>query len=68
MMLDSGHLNDFLITILYFSFAPPRGLIEDGCQAQWFVDGQATFEAIASSIKDAKSEIFICGWWLCPEL
>ncbi|KAK8595265.1 hypothetical protein V6N13_123145 [Hibiscus sabdariffa] len=24
--------------------------------------------AIASSIEDAKSEIFICGWWLCPEL
>ncbi|KAK7274162.1 hypothetical protein RIF29_15239 [Crotalaria pallida] len=43
------HLNDFLITIIYYSFAPPRGLIEDGCQAQWFVDGQAAFEAIASS-------------------
>ncbi|XP_061349147.1 phospholipase D zeta 1-like [Gastrolobium bilobum] len=52
----------------YGSFAPPRGLIEDGCQAQWFIDGRAAFEAIASSIKDAKSEIFICGWWVCPEL
>ncbi|XP_054786442.1 phospholipase D zeta 1 isoform X1 [Prosopis cineraria] len=52
----------------YGSFAPPRGLIEDGSQAQWFVDGRAAFEAIASSIEDAKSEIFICGWWLCPEL
>lgn len=50
------------------SFAPPRGLTEDGSQAQWFVDGRAAFEAIASSIEDAKSEIFICGWWLCPEL
>ncbi|OIW17691.1 hypothetical protein TanjilG_29041 [Lupinus angustifolius] len=40
----------------YDSFAPPRGLIEDGSQAQWFVDGQAAFEAIASSIKNAKSE------------
>ncbi|KAI9080056.1 hypothetical protein K1719_037989 [Acacia pycnantha] len=50
------------------SFAPPRGLIEDGSQAQWFVDGRAAFEAIASSIEDAKSEIFICGWWVCPEL
>ncbi|KAL5786767.1 hypothetical protein ACOSQ2_009159 [Xanthoceras sorbifolium] len=50
------------------SFAPPRGLIEDGSQAQWFIDGQAAFEAIASSIEDAKSEIFITGWWLCPEL
>ncbi|XP_050372117.1 phospholipase D zeta 1 isoform X2 [Argentina anserina] len=50
------------------SFAPPRGLTEDGSQAQWFVDGRAAFEAIASAIEDAKSEIFICGWWLCPEL
>ncbi|XP_015900013.1 phospholipase D zeta 1 isoform X1 [Ziziphus jujuba] len=50
------------------SFAPPRGLSDDGSQAQWFVDGRAAFEAIASSIEDAKSEIFICGWWVCPEL
>ncbi|KAK9004681.1 hypothetical protein V6N11_042141 [Hibiscus sabdariffa] len=50
------------------SFAPPRGLTEDGSQAQWFIDGMAAFDAIASSIEDAKSEIFICGWWLCPEL
>ncbi|PQQ21450.1 phospholipase D zeta 1 [Prunus yedoensis var. nudiflora] len=50
------------------SFAPPRGLTEDGSQAQWFIDGQAAFEAIASAIEDAKSEIFICGWWVCPEL
>ncbi|KAE8660164.1 Phospholipase D p1 [Hibiscus syriacus] len=50
------------------SFAPPRGLTEDGSQAQWFVDGRAAFDAIASSIENAKSEIFICGWWLCPEL
>ncbi|BBH06514.1 phospholipase D P1 [Prunus dulcis] len=50
------------------SFAPPRGLTDDGSQAQWFVDGQAAFEAIASSVEAAKSEIFITGWWLCPEL
>ncbi|TYH82600.1 hypothetical protein ES332_D02G072900v1 [Gossypium tomentosum] len=50
------------------SFAPPRGLTEDGSEAQWFVDGGAAFNAIASAIEDAKSEIFMCGWWLCPEL
>ncbi|QCE07301.1 phospholipase D [Vigna unguiculata] len=50
------------------SFAPIRGLTEDGSQAQWFVDGHAAFEAIATSIQEAKSEIFITGWWLCPEL
>ncbi|XP_058083972.1 phospholipase D zeta 1-like isoform X2 [Magnolia sinica] len=52
----------------YGSFAPPRGLTEDGSQAQWFVDGKAAFEAIAASIEEAKSEIYITDWWLCPEL
>nr|CAB3461725.1 unnamed protein product [Digitaria exilis] len=41
------------------SFAPPRGLLEDGSMVQWFIDGQAAFEAIASSIEEAKSEIYI---------
>ncbi|KAL8162836.1 hypothetical protein V2J09_014325 [Rumex salicifolius] len=50
------------------SYAPPRGFIDDSSRAQWFVDGEAAFEAIASAIENAKSEIFICGWWVCPEL
>ncbi|KAJ1699336.1 hypothetical protein LUZ63_007848 [Rhynchospora breviuscula] len=50
------------------SFAPPRGLTDDGTEAQWFVDGEAAFAAIASSIEEAKSEIFITDWWMCPEL
>ncbi|KAJ3676119.1 hypothetical protein LUZ60_003531 [Juncus effusus] len=50
------------------SFAPPRGITEDGSHVQWFVDGEAGFGAIASSIEQAKSEIFITDWWLCPEL
>ncbi|TYJ96493.1 phospholipase D zeta 2-like [Cucumis melo var. makuwa] len=50
------------------SFAPQRGLSDDESQAQWFIDGRAAFEAIACSIEAAKSEIFITGWWLCPEL
>nr|CAB3465500.1 unnamed protein product [Digitaria exilis] len=41
------------------SFAPPRGLLEDGSMVQWFIDGQAAFEAIASSIEEAKSEIYV---------
>ncbi|KAL2231263.1 UNVERIFIED_CONTAM: Phospholipase D zeta 1, partial [Sesamum indicum] len=50
------------------SFAPIRGLVEDGSLAQWFIDGKAAFEAIALSIESAKSEIYMTGWWLCPEL
>ncbi|KAF9606893.1 hypothetical protein IFM89_029492, partial [Coptis chinensis] len=30
--------------------------------------GFRSFGAIASSIEEAKSEIFIIDWWLCPEL
>ncbi|KAH6558875.1 hypothetical protein KP509_1Z041100, partial [Ceratopteris richardii] len=50
------------------SFAPPRGISDDGSEAQWFIDGKAAFNAISSAIDNAKSEIFIAGWWLCPEL
>ncbi|PIN10122.1 Phospholipase D1 [Handroanthus impetiginosus] len=50
------------------SYAPTRGLVEDGSLAQWFIDGKAAFEAIALSIESAKSEIYMTGWWLCPEL
>lgn len=39
------------------SFAPPRGLTDDGSQAQWFVDGGAAFSAIAAAIENAKSEV-----------
>jgi phospholipase D1/2 len=39
------------------SFAPPRGLTEDGSTVQWFIDGQSAFDAIASSIEQAKSEV-----------
>ncbi|KAL9265953.1 Phospholipase D zeta 1-like protein [Drosera capensis] len=52
----------------YGSFAAPRGSTEDGSEAQWFIDGQAAFDAIASALEKAKSEILITGWWLCPEL
>ncbi|KAK1581609.1 hypothetical protein Q3G72_007391 [Acer saccharum] len=63
-----GYLNHFLGNIdivnsrechphRFGSFAPPWGLIEDGSQAQWFIDGQAAFKAITSSIEDAKSEL-----------
>ncbi|KAH9616705.1 hypothetical protein KSS87_014109 [Heliosperma pusillum] len=49
------------------SFAPIRKS-DDGSEAQWFVDGEAGFEAIATAIENAKSEVYITGWWLCPEL
>lgn len=41
------------------SYVPPRGLTEDGSQAQWFVDGESAFEAIALAIEEAKSEVCV---------
>jgi PIN domain nuclease of toxin-antitoxin system len=32
-------------------------LTEDGSTVQWFIDGQSAFDAIASSIEQAKSEV-----------
>ncbi|KAG9129798.1 hypothetical protein Leryth_016007 [Lithospermum erythrorhizon] len=50
------------------SFAPQRGLADDTSKAQWFVDGKVAFDSIALAIESAKSEIYMTGWWLCPEL
>ncbi|ONK63092.1 uncharacterized protein A4U43_C07F11340 [Asparagus officinalis] len=59
---------DWCMPHCFGSFDPSRGLTEYDSQVQWFVDGQAAFASIASSIEVAKSEIFITVWWLCPEL
>ncbi|XP_024392691.1 phospholipase D zeta 1 [Physcomitrium patens] len=50
------------------SYAPQRGMTADGSVAQWFIDGRAAFDAIMMAIESAQSEIFLTGWWLCPEL
>lgn len=46
------------------SFAPTRGLVDDGSLAQWFIDGKAAFESIASSIERARSEVSRHITWL----
>ncbi|GFP79138.1 phospholipase d p1 [Phtheirospermum japonicum] len=66
--VGSKHSESWCHPHRFDSFAPTRGLVEDGSLAQWFIDGKAAFEAIASSIESAKSEIYMTGWWLCPEL
>lgn len=59
MMLVLGLRKVGAIPIV-LALAPPRGLNDDGSQAQWFIDGQAAFEAIAASIENAKSEVCVC--------
>ncbi|KAI3448533.1 hypothetical protein Pfo_005198 [Paulownia fortunei] len=66
--VGSKHSESWCHPHRFNSFAPTRGLVEDGSLAQWFIDGKAAFEAIALSIESAKSEIYMTGWWLCPEL
>lgn len=34
----------------------------------WHVDGEDTYEAMFKAIKNAKYEILIAGWWVCPDL
>lgn len=50
----------------YGSFAPPRGLTDDGSHVQWFIDGEASFDAIATSIEEAKSEVCISNLQSMP--
>ncbi|KAI8987612.1 hypothetical protein BDF20DRAFT_832525 [Mycotypha africana] len=46
------------------SFAPVR----HNSKIRWFIDGEDHFNAIGEAILSAKSEIYICDWWLSPEL
>lgn len=34
----------------------------------WHVDGEDTYEAMYKAISNAKYEILIAGWWVCPDL
>ena len=38
------------------------------CPCRYYVDGHDTFEAIASAIESAQTEIFITGWYISPEI
>lgn len=55
--VGSKHSESWCHPHRFNSFAPTRGLVEDGSLAQWFIDGKAAFEAIALSIEGAKSEV-----------
>ncbi|OQS05663.1 phospholipase D, Pi-PXTM-PLD [Thraustotheca clavata] len=48
----------------YLSFAPQRaqGFLK------WHVDGENAYLAMMQAIQNAKSQILIAGWWVCPDL
>lgn len=46
------------------SFAPER----DGNKIKWYIDGRDYFHAVSVALERAKETIYICDWWLSPEL
>ncbi|KAG0272369.1 hypothetical protein BGZ95_011895 [Linnemannia exigua] len=46
------------------SFAPQRS----DAKVRYYVDGKDYFHAVSDAILAAKTEIYICDWWLSPEL
>ncbi|KAG0262982.1 hypothetical protein BG011_009480 [Mortierella polycephala] len=46
------------------SFAPQR----ESARVRYYVDGKDYFHAVSDAILAAKTEIYICDWWLSPEL
>ncbi|CCI47829.1 unnamed protein product [Albugo candida] len=50
------------------SFALPRHPHRVPSYVQWYVDGQDTYRAIYEGLLSAKREIFIQGWWICPDI
>jgi len=48
----------------YRSYAPPRASI----RVQYFIDGENYYAALAKALPQAKTCIYITGWWFTPEL
>ncbi|CAO3590887.1 unnamed protein product [Absidia cylindrospora] len=46
------------------SFAP----IRYDSKVKWFVDAEDHYNAVAEAILSARTDIYICDWWLSPEL
>ncbi|GLD94968.1 hypothetical protein PINS_up003593 [Pythium insidiosum] len=50
------------------SFAIPRQPQQFASYAKWFVDGKDAYQSIYDSLRSARKEIFIAGWWICPTI
>ena len=55
---------DFYIDNPLKSFAPNR--MDQKCR--WYINACGYMEAVMNGLNNAKEEIFITDWWLCPEL
>ncbi|KAG0289653.1 Phospholipase D1, partial [Dissophora globulifera] len=54
----------WVISHRFGSFAPER----EEAKVRYYVDGKDYFHAVSDGILAAKTEIYICDWWLSPEL
>uniref|UniRef100_A0AAX7SDM5 Phospholipase n=1 Tax=Astatotilapia calliptera TaxID=8154 RepID=A0AAX7SDM5_ASTCA len=41
--------------------------VEVNIPAKWYVNGKTYMEDVANALEEAKEEIFITDWWLCPD-
>ena len=48
----------------YESFAPQRS----NQMCKWYVNASSYMEHVMWALNEAKEEIYIADWWLCPEL
>lgn len=55
---------DFIAENAYQSFAPER----TSQYCRWYVNAAGYMEDIMNGLNNAKEEIFITDWWLCPEI
>lgn len=46
------------------SYAP----IRSNQKCKWFVNGKMYMEQVMCALNNAKEEIYMCDWWLCPEI
>ena len=48
----------------YRSFAPAR----DNCYVRMLIDGEAYMQQLLEHLSSARTEVYISGWWLVPDL
>lgn len=55
---------DYIVRNDYDSYAPER----QNQYCRWYVNAAGYMEDVMHAINNAKEEIFITDWWMCPEI
>lgn len=51
-------IHSYLLYLLYILYS----------SAQCLVDGRDMFDSVFEALQSAQKQVFITGWWVCPEL